>query len=247
MENSQEIKGQALETLTSTLIANGGSIDLTIREGKAIELKEPKIIALAGVLDSPFKWLEKRVALHEQTAAHILVDRDKMTISLVLNETDHYRTSVSGKLEIHPIFKRFGINEGNYTTPFELAELIKMNRTFFENQDTAMTLVSTLKNFKAKIDKQVQAANDNRGNVTAMIQQAVDSNLPASFYLVLPIFKGQDKVKLEVEVYIRANDLTCTLVSAQANDEIEHLRDTAIDKVLGQIREIAPDIAIIEQ
>jgi hypothetical protein len=251
-----------------------------MREGKALDPKEPVKLIISGVLDSPLRWIQKRVnetsfgitpllgdedtsaketlmvdrGLHSQHHSnvplqhcHILVDREAMTIQLVISENDHYQTNVKGSLEFHPAFKRFGINSGEYLTPFEMADLIKMNRTFFENQDVAMNLVHTLKNFKAKIDKQIEAADDNRGNKKVLLEQAVDSNLPASFNMLLPIFKGQSKEKIEVEVYIRASDLTCTLISPEANDITERLRDEAISKVLKDIEEIAKQIVIIEK
>lgn len=87
----------------------------------------------------------------------------------------------------------------------------------------------------------------NRGNKRALVDQAVESNLPAGFNMVLPIFKGQSKETLEVEVYIRASDLTCTLISPQANEITEILRNDAIDKVLKDIEEIAGGIVIIEK
>lgn len=226
---------------------NGVGDTLIIREGKALELKEPKIIAVVGVLNSPLLWLEKRIHFIEEPEAHILVNREKMTIELKIDEESHYSATVTGGLELHPIFKKFGINTAAYITHFEMADLIKMNRTFFENTDVAMKLVSELRNFRATVEKKIEQLDDKRGNRTDLMAQTVQSNLPAAFNLNIPIFKGGSRTVLEVEVEIRASDLCCTLVSPQANDNIELIRDSAIDEVLDKIREIAPDIAIIEQ
>lgn len=238
--------------------------ELIIREGKAQEIKEPLKVTINGVLDSPLQWIKNRLLKIEGVATepcllselktqipiehcYIIVDREEMSIQLIIGENDHYQTSITGRLEFHPAYKRFGINSGEYLTPFEMADLIKMNRTFFENKDAAMNLVVTLKNFKAKIDKQIEASDDNRGNKRALIDQAVESNLPSSFKMVLPIFKGQNKEVLEVEVYIRASDLTCCLISAEANDITETLRNEAIEKVLADIKENVEGIVIIEK
>lgn len=70
---------------------------------------------------------------------------------------------------------------------------------------------------------------------------------PEVFTVIIPIFKGTKKQELQLETYFNPDDLTCTLVSPEANEIAEEYKDTEIDKVLESIKEIAPDIVIIEQ
>lgn len=222
---------------------------LEVRQGQALEIKPPLNIGIFGVLESPVVWLEKRL---DQTlykdSTHVIVDRDKKSISLVFNETNEYEHSIiNGKLTIHPIFEKFGINSGKYRTPLEMSELFKMNRSYFENTQTAMELVSLLKIFKAKVNKDVEQNIDlNKGDKKLVYNQVVESNLPPTFKVELPIFKGQEKHVLEIETYFNPDDLTCTLVSPQANDIIEQITDNAIDNVLERIKAITNDLPIIE-
>lgn len=229
------------------ITVENGIKTIQVLTGDALQPQEPRIINVSGVLDSPLKWLEKRVLEIDQKKCHIVVDRDKMMISLVINENDHYSTSIIGKMELHPVFVKFGINSGKYRTTFEMAELIKMNRSYFENRQYAMELVTLLRQFRAKIDKQIEIdTNPNKGDRRALIAQKVDSNLPPAFNIFVPIFKGTKKQDIECETYFNPDDLTCTLVSAGANDSIEEIKDTCIDEVLEKIKEITPDIAILE-
>ena len=222
--------------------------ELVIREGKALEVFNPEVVNIKGTLDAPLRWLQKRVDLIFQKACHIRVDRDKMTITLVINDKYHFADMIVGKMEFHPDFLKFGINSGQYRTAFEMAEFIKMNRAFFENRSVAMNLVTQLRSFKAKVDKQVEADyQPNKGDKRILIQQAVESNIPEVFTVILPIFKGTKKQELQLETYFNPDDLTCTLVSPEANELAEEYKDTEIDKVLESIKEIAPDIVIIEQ
>lgn len=221
--------------------------ELTIRQGKALELHEPLTIELSGILDSPLRWLEKKLGLITQNLSHILVDRNALTITLDVHEKDCFGEVVRGKLEYHPMFLLFGVNSGKYLTNVQMAQLFKMNRTAFENQSVAMALVTDLQKFQAHVAKEIEKHNDNKGNVRDLRAQIVTSNLPDAFNLVMPVFKGTRKHTFEVEVYINPDDFTCTLVSPTANDLVEQMRDSEIDKVLADIRELAPDIAIIEQ
>lgn len=226
----------------------GTAKDIIIRQGKAEEIKEPKILNIVGVLDTPLRWLEKKKddICFSQIDSHIIVDREKLFIKLVINETDYYSNSITGKLELHPDFKKFRINTGEQFTNFELADLIKMNRSVFENPTVAMKLVSDLKNFKAKIDKEIEKANNDRGNVKLLVSQFVESNLPERFWIEIPMFKGTPKSRIEVEIYIDASSLTCSMVSPHANDLVAEIRDYSIDEVLNQIKDLTPDIAILE-
>lgn len=52
-----------------------------------------------------------------------------------------------------------------------------------------MILVSTLKNFKAKVNQDIERSKEENGNKTDNYSQVVDSNLPKSFKLNIPLFK----------------------------------------------------------
>lgn len=220
---------------------------LEIRKGDALPLREPTRVEINGVIDTPLKWLEKRVAEIDQKKCHVIVDRDKMSISLIIDENSPYGTEVSGNLEYHPDFLALGINQGNYILPVQMAEKIKMNRSLFENRQTAMELVTQLRSFRGRIDKEVEAEfNPNKGDKRVFIAQKVDSNLPPSFNVCVQVFKGQKKQTFAVETYFNPDDLTCTLVSPDASDHEKDVRDGIIDSVLDSIRAVAADIAILE-
>jgi hypothetical protein len=241
----EEVKKQIAEMVANGLPAGVGEI--VIREGKAVELKEPVKVKIQGTIDSAARWLETRFDCIKEKTCHVIVNREQLTIALQCNENNHYGTLVVGSLTLSPEYKRFGINEGEYITNFEMAELIKMNRSFFENKSVAMKLVTDLQNFKAKVDKEIEQSNNNRGDRRILINQAVEHNLPEAFTLILPIFKGTAKQTIAVEVYVNPSDFSCTLVSPEANDLVEEMRDREIDAVLERIKERCPDIVIIEQ
>ncbi len=221
--------------------------EITVLEGKALELFNPEKLNIFGILDTPLRFLEKRVSEIEQKKCNIIVDRDKMSITLTVDDKNHFSDTISGKMELHPDFVKLGINSGKYRTAFEMAEFIKMNKAFFANRHEAADLVVQLRKFKAKVDKQVEAEfNPNKGDKKAIIQQAVDTNIPPTFKVNVPIFKGTTKKVLELETYFNPDDLTCTLICAEVNEIAQDHKDTEIDKVLDAIRQIAPDIVIIE-
>ena len=132
--------------------------ELIVREGEALPLKEPRVIKIKGQIDSPFRWIQKRMTEVSPHYSHIIVDREKMNISLFIGDRDYYQAEVSGSLQLDPAFNKFGINSGKYITTHEMAELIKMNRTFFENFSISSELVSALKNLKAQVGEIIKTS-----------------------------------------------------------------------------------------
>lgn len=241
-ENAEQ---RAIEKLTEMNIEDGK--DIVIRFGDALPLQEPKYVSINGTIDAPARWVEKRKDDIVSADAHVLVDRDRMTITLNTDENSAYMDQIVGTLTLSTEMQEFGINTGEYMSCFDMADRIKQLRTYFETQQEAMKLVTELRSFKAKIDKELELSDDKRGNQTIMRAQTVESNLPKSFNVNIPIFKGTEKRTFEVEVEINPNDLSCTLVSPDAHDIVVQERDNQMDAVLGRIGDAAPNIVIIEQ
>lgn len=218
--------------------------------GKVLDDKAPEKADVDGVLSTPFDWLEKRVDTIDQKKAKILVEREKYSIVLVVNERDPYnKTTITGTAELSEVFKKFGINDPNAGwAPAKLGQFLRLNRAAFEDKEQCMKLVSALKNFKANAQSQIEKQHDPSGSRAEVYRQTVESNLPKSFTVHIPIFKGPEKTTFDVEFdhYLTDGEVFLQLVSPGAKEIADEWRDNAIDKVLDAIRKIAPDIAILE-
>ena len=228
--------------------------ELILREGVAPEkLKQlaPVKTEILGTIGTVSEYLKKRVSVgqFEQRDCHILVDREHITIKLVINEADPYKRGVVvGSLQIHPKFKEFGINSSEEWTPSELGLFLKMNRVFFPDRNVNMSLVSTLMNYTAEINSKVERAVKECGSRIDSYAQIVNSNLPKSFVINIPLFKGMQPEVIEVETFAKVDgrDVKFVLMSPGAQMSLEDIRDKVIDEQISLIREIAPEIAIIE-
>lgn len=230
---------------------NGAPIEVVLREGKApvaLDPKEPERVVINGTIDAPIRWLEKRVELINQKATNIIVNRDKMRIALTIDETSYYQTEINGILQASKEMQEFGINVEKKWEPIKLSKFIKMHRAFFTDKSQNMMLVSTLKNFKAKVNQDIERSKEENGSKVDNYSQVVDSNLPKSFKLNIPLFKGFACEEIEVEIYadVDGRDVSLSLVSAGANEAIEEYKNKVIDVQLDAIRQIAPDIVIVE-
>lgn len=230
---------------------NGTPIEVVVREGKAAEQlpnHEPMRVTISGTIDTVSRWLEKKVELIDQRRAYISVSRDDMSISLTDRENDYYSNSISGSLELSKEMREFGINQERRWDPIKLSQFLKMHRAFFRDKASNMGLVSILKNFKAKVNQDIERSKEENGSKTDNYSQVVDSNLPKSFKLNIPLFKGFTCEEIEVEIYadVDGRDVSLSLVSAGANEAIEEYKNRVIDGEIEAIKGIAPDIVIVE-
>ena len=244
------------EKLQINLAPGMEKAEVIIREVTVVNelpVKPPIKLNIEGVINTVTEFLLKRQDSSTQIQplrCHILVNRDKISITLVTNENDEYLEGIiSAILAKHPKFEEFGINSGKVWTPSELGLFFKMNRSFFKNKEENMKLVTELMNFKATVDSKIERSLKESGDRTDNFSQVVNSNLPKAFTLRLPIFKGMQAEDIEVETFAQINgrEVAFVLLSPGANQAEEEIRDKAIDEQLMEIREICPGIAIIEQ
>lgn len=247
------MKNEKLELNFAEGISKAEIVIREVEKVNELDVKAPLKLNIKGVIGSVSEFLSKRKDQEDQInekRCHILVNREKISIELIYNENDEYQIgSIKGTLEEHPKYKEFGINSGKVWTPTELGMFFKMNRSFFPDKSENMKLVSELMNFTAKVNSSIERSAKENGDRTDNFAQTVNSNLPASFTLTIPIFKGTQAESLEVETFAQVNgrDIAFVLLSPAANQTMEDIRDKVIDEQLQKIYDNCPNIAIIEQ
>jgi hypothetical protein len=220
---------------------------LTIREGKALELKEPVKVSVTGIMGSVSQFIEKRFQTFSFLKAHVIVNRDDMFVKLVVNEEDHYQTTITGSIQVSPEFSKWGINQDKRYHSHELALKIKMSRYQFVSLEKAAELVNVFQNLKAKVNREIEHADNNRGSLKKNFSQIVtEMTIPEKFEIITPIFKGDEKRTIPVEIVIEPESLTCSLISPDAVDIVARERDNMINAEIAKIVAIASDLAIFE-
>lgn len=248
-DQSSTAENKAIKKAVAGVLESGPGAEhvLVIRNDNPVIVYERQKVGIVGILSTPMLYLEKRHDLINLRASHLIVNREKMTLSLTANEEDHFKHALKGSLEIHPDFAAFGINGGVSWDAFSLGDFVRMNRTFFDSIDFAVKMVTQLKTFKAKVATEREKIQKQNGDFRTVFEQVVTHNLPEKFNLTIPIFKGYPAEKIEVEVHVNPADLSMLLISPEGKDKLTLLKDRAIDEQLAKIREIAPELLITEE
>lgn len=235
MEKNIEVK---LSAENKELIILTGEAE-KVYHNKAIDVK-------GGSINSALEYLSKKV-VDAEIIEHSKLEfcYDKLTIDLHYDARQRNPDVIMGKLKLHPDLEKFAINSGKSYSTFELADFIKMNRHYFENKEYAMKLVSELRNFEGKVNRDLEAKADERGNRRALINQVVESNIPTGFFLELPIFVGQTKTRLEVEININSS-FECFLISPDLKQLIDQESKSILDEQLEKIKGLHPELKVFE-
>ena len=232
------------------------SAELVIREvgnenPYKLPVKEPLNLHVKGVITCIYAFLEKRWGTEQidKEHTHIKVNRDELTVTLVTNENDERKMqTIVGSIQLSRKFTEFRINDGKLWKPVLLGDFFRINRSYFETKEKNMELVNILKSFSAKVQTTIKKELCDNGSVTDNYEKAVDSNLPSSFIINVPIFKGAEPEKLSIETIaqVEGNTASLTLISADAECIIEESRDKIINAELDKIRKLCPEIPIME-
>jgi hypothetical protein len=229
------------------ITVENGVKELTILHGNAEPVYHEKGIEVSGAsIEAARTYLEKPVIpVSDIWGSKLEFSIEKQFIHLFYSVRRRNPDVIKGSLKLHPDLLKFNINTDKKYNTFELSDFFKMNRHFFENREYAMKLVSELQNFQAKVNKDIELKADNRANSKVLIHQVVESNIPESFYLELPVFVGQKKVRLEIEININAA-FECSLISPDLKQLIDEESTRIITAELDAIKVLHPDLKIFE-
>lgn len=215
--------------------------DVIVRTGEALQLKEPLKIDIKGNIDAVSRFITQRNSVENTICAQeaiILVDREALSITLKAEPENFYGAIVKGELTINPLLQNFGINTGNKFTQSDLVSLLKLNRVFFADLDEHAKILSSIKNFKANVNKEIVSAKDGRGNNQNVNNQNITTDLAFDFKLNIPIFKGEKASVFMVEILLDITDAGTRfwLESMELNDLIINYCDTVINSNLKELQ-----------
>src|SRR5690606_33544460 len=225
-----------------------GVKELVIREGAAFTVHTGRDVSLSGVtIFAVYEFLSKEDIQLELILDSVLrFSYDKLKLNLGYGITKRHPYHLETSILLNPDLEAFEINKGKKYSSFQLADFIKMNRHLFESKSVAMELVSVLKNIKASVNRAIEANKDDRGNKRALIDQVVQSNIPESFNIELPVFKGQPKMIIPVEIVLD-EDLECMLISPDLKQIIAEEAERLIGGEVDKIRELHPQLRVYQE
>lgn len=217
--------------------------EITIRHGEAPEVHPPRGIRIMGQPGTVAEFVQMREP--DPKSTHVEVDREKGTITLTANEhlPDAGRTAIRSSIKLDPAFLEFKVNTNEPWDPVQLGKLFKRRRRYFSDSALNLKLVSLLTNFKAKVDSQLEKVDDrSTRRFKEAVEKVIQSELPQSFKISLPIVKGVPAEEFEVEFVMEAREgaIYIYLDSVEAEEIAESAKNTAINEEIEMLAGVYP-------
>lgn len=241
-----------MENINLRLESIDGNV-ITVLEGKALDPVAPKKIAITGDIRTVSAFIagrndEKQLATAgyqwiNPDRAIVEVDKDKGTITLFLDPEDAYGPVITAKLEPNPDLEQFFINKNKQFSQRDLVQLLKFTRLYFEDYDKHGSLLKAYQAFSAKTYTDLSGDSDNRGNKNFAFNKKVETGLPATFVMNIPVFKGQEPKRFMVEICLDVTDAAASFWFESV--ELKELQDIESEKILAAELQSCKDYVIL--
>lgn len=228
------------EKIAQKLIEQGQK-SVVILTGTAPEQFNNRPIEINGNIDAPSRFIEGRKDDFEDITRYCKVSKTNGKIHLIINEqsvVDKYE--IIGQIQVAKKFKNLAINENKAYSPEELSNKLKLLRNLFPSNLEHATICGTLRNLKAKINADIEKADDRKGNVERNFKQTVESNMPDAITLKIPLLEGEPAVEIQVNIILEANGnsgINCYLESIDAAELIETLFEQRVEEEVEKIKD----------
>jgi hypothetical protein len=202
-----------MENLTLKVEPVNGEV--IIREGTALPQVAPKKIEISGDIRTVSTFINGRKSVGNidgglqyinPARAVVMVDKKGRSITLNLDPQDVYGTIVIAKMELNPDLEQFHINGKQQFSQRELVNLLKFSRLYFEDFGKHGDLLKAYTSFTAKTQTDLANEADRRGNSNYAFNKKVETGLPETFVMNMPVFKGQESRRFMVEICLEVTD-----------------------------------------
>lgn len=200
-----------METLNVKL--EGDQKTLEVRTGDALPIMPPNRIIFRGDINTISEYLGKRGGtLGHSTQgvfkerAIIFTNKEKGLITINVDPENPYGASVQGELKKSAELEQFKINSQTTFNREQLVKILKFSKRHFDSPEVHSDIFAAYSAFRATSKTDHENSSDSRGNKAKVFTKQVESNLPQTFVLNMPIFKGQPNERFMVEICLELTD-----------------------------------------
>lgn len=234
-----------------TVAAAPGVSELLIRHGDAAPVIVPKQYTFDGNVSAPFDYLTARNAATDNTHfnpknAVLQINRKNGNLKLYQNPNDPIADVINGMTVVAPELDEWKFNTEHRWRASDLAEFLRRNRRHFTDPSRLADMIGELRSMKVTTNGDIQTDDDKRGNKKSLFEQSVQSNIPVSFYVDLPIIAGQKPSRVNVEIFIEVTGSTVSLMldSIDVSDLLITERDRLLNEQIDKFKQT--NIPIVE-
>lgn len=222
---------------------------LVIRHDEPKKVYEPSAVSLKGTIKTPSEFVTKRGDLVDPKVSHVTFDKDKLSITLVVKESEVHRTTVVGQLERNPFLNRLRINSDSPWTIPALRKELKFAKIHFKDKTAHKQIIFGLNNYISRVEKTIEEFNNRetktKGSSVKKQLVEVSEGVNFDFTLFTPLFVGGPKVEIPLRIEKEPGDGQVELFIEY--DEWEELQEKEINEVFSEQMDFFKQFAIVEK
>ena len=193
-------------------------------------------LSVNGLINAPAEFFNKKI--YGEFAHNDMLVRYDLDKGVVIFEdnvvNDAGSSKITGTLSMFRDLDRLGINQDQKYTTQQLSDKLKMSSSLFSDRTECMKLVSSLRNFSAKIGHDLSEMNDTKGNKMNTMVQSVKTDFDLNFVLSCQIFAGvQSKKTFKVEILCDVRDKALELWMESM--ELKEIMDEEKEKIIRNV------------
>lgn len=231
-------------TVPKEAVQPDGSVLVNVLSGEFKHPKDPLSINLDGDIDMPAIFINGpgRKEAYANTDSHIIVNEKERSAKFVGNVTDPIKSkaAIIGKISLDTDFEALGLQKGKSDTftPAELADTLRMFKPYFPTEQEYIDLINKLKKFTAKLEHDMEHSNNDRGTKKTLSDIKLNTDIPETLTLNMPMLKRKDKVEFVVNIFMDYDDRYKTVTFWLQSTQVELMLRDAIQAELERVADI---------
>jgi len=227
--------------------AEGSPAEITVRHGEAPTIYDPEQIRLSGIISAPVEYYQKRPDACKPTHTHVVFDKKGKKVTLTVDDTNKFKTIVTGSLEKHAFLKTLHINSQQSYGISDLLKTLRFAKRFFAEPGKHTEFILKLRNFTAKITQTTSQTDDRQGNKKQSFESKVEEfqKEALSFILNIPVFEGTDPLNIKIDIEIEAINGTVQLFLIC--DDLEEMEDEIVSSLFSSQKKVFASLVCIDQ
>lgn len=210
--------------------------EIRLLQGEAPKHYDPVPLNITGNIFAPRDFFLRRKDLESPEGnfspgtTYVHVNKDAGIIKFIQHDRDNFANVITGELKISSEFANFQINTDKKFSVKDLVNHLRRRRHLFYDQQEGLRLIAELQAFNAKMNTNIADQDDKKGRTKSMVDQSIETNVPLTFTLNIPLFSGIDSTAIQVEIIISVEGgvVSFMLDSIDAIQQMDEMKEDLI-------------------
>jgi hypothetical protein len=229
-----------------------GVYEIVQRTGEAVEAVNPqKYSSLYGDIMNPVRYFKQRTekGLISPDLAVFSFNEEGLQLRLYVDPKTETADDISGKMNFSAFVQEFGLQNGGADKKMfgrdQFIRAMKLQRPYFKDPNTAITIIQALTAFEAKVTAEVSKQDAGRGQMVSSLKRSSEiPGLPRFVTFLAPVFRGAKEQELECEILSDVSSDGAVALWLECPAVLDAIR-AKVNEIKGELEELEIDGVLV--